>query len=162
MFHLFFLHLAKYHKFYRNDETLGLLQLPTWKERPPFSAVPPSESPDFLLAHFTGHLLTGAETVQISKFSSSISCSEGEEERFSVLYLLFRYVGKLTRGQIRLRIQSDTVCSLNMKNEHPTSRSLNLVERSKSRWCSHHKYSLFYCQKTLQNQVNPPRPCEFG
>lgn len=70
MFHLFFLHLAKYHKFYRNDETLGLLQLPAWKERPPFSAVPLSESPDFFLAHFTGHLLTGAETQY--RFLSSV------------------------------------------------------------------------------------------
>lgn len=78
------------------------------------------------------------DTVQDSKAptsSSAISCPEEAEERFSIFCLQFYYVCKVTKGWIRLRIQSDAVCSLKTLSGHITTRFLNLVKRgNKSRW----------------------------
>lgn len=160
-FHLFFLYLATHHKSYRKDEAL-IPQLPTWKGRTLFPAAPSYESPSFLLAHFAGRLLTGAKT-QYKFLSSGHQCPvlKGKKRGFLSSVCPAVISARLQEGKSD-RIQSDTVCSSNTISEHPTSRSLNLVERGKSKWCSHHKYSLFSCQKTLQSQINPPRLCGFG
>ena len=144
-FHLFSLYLATYHKSYRKDETL-IAQLPEGK--PPVLCSPTLWSPQFPLAHFAGRLLTGAQT-QYQFLRSGHRCPvlKGKKKSFLSSVCTAVVSAKLQKGKSD-RIQSDTVCSLNTISEHPTSRSLNLVERGKSKWCSHHKYSLFSCQKT--------------
>lgn len=118
------------------------------KESPLFSAAPSYESPRFPLVHIAGRLLTGVKT-QYKFLSSGHQCPvlKGKKKRFLSSVCTAVVSAKLQEGKSD-RIQSDTVCSLNTISGYPTSRSLNPVERGKSKRCSHHKKSLFSCQKT--------------
>ena len=91
-FHLFFLYLATNQTLYRKYETLI----------PPVPCSPILWIPQFpasSLCWMPAHRCQ--DTVQVPKFRSSMSCSEGEEERFSVLCLPCCHFDKVTRRKIR-------------------------------------------------------------